>query len=125
MSLTDTVFAFVVAGFVIIFVSLFIGCSGGGIVPHTLNSNEMLYSTFEPMSNLTLENDDSGVFISNTRGMDGIYTFPGQNQKLDSFSDNMGDKKKCIKTNMSNQNGFICLTPEQMKMLQTRGGNAE
>jgi hypothetical protein len=46
----------------------------------------------------------------------------GSDTKLDMFSLNRGSNS-CIPSSYSNSQGYICMTPEQQKLLSTRGGN--
>ena len=115
---------FIVVSLLIIAVSLML--SGPAFVPYVApTSMGAPYS--EGMTNYKANPDVDiapHALVSKVAGMDGIYESPNVNPVLDVFSHDKGDIS-CVRSGYSNQSGFLCITPEQTDLLQTRGGNGK
>lgn len=114
------VFVFVV----MIFFSLTSSCSLS-YVPHLQHSSLSAYP-YEGFSNI--ENQQPKIqYTTNDcvkmKGFEGLYSSPDkENVDLGTFLNAKGDVS-CKSYGLSNSKGFLCLSPEQLQLLSTRGGN--
>lgn len=86
------------------------------------------YSTY--VDNVNIDNPVDKYSIQQNpalrklRGFDGLYPSPNfDDSKIDPFLQLPGSLK-CDVGSMSNSKGYLCLGPNEIKLLTTRGGNA-
>lgn len=141
-----TLFILVIA-LVISFIFLFL-TPIKGYVPY---NKPQPYSTYEPMfvkpdkknsqdeANITLESnamDDANVSDDHKENFEPVMDVPKtvhygpfrDSVVIDKFSqittNGMDGVDGCVSSGLTNSGGYICLTPELIKLLKTRGGNA-
>jgi hypothetical protein len=111
------------------------------VLPYSSNNiftKEYAYEGFDLLgyssnTNIPLVEDDKSSYLINgdvgeckkVYGFDGLFCKPySADKKLDSFSGAPGSPAAFgSSSELSNSKGSLILTPEQMKLLQTRGGN--
>jgi hypothetical protein len=123
------IFAFAV----IIFMSLTLSCKS--YVPYEADPSKLPKYTFEGFRSIIdystyQQNDTNKAVVQNTNddykkivGFDGLLSSPDkQDNNLDVYSKASGDVS-CKSYGLMNSKGFLCLSPEQVQLLSTRGGN--
>ena len=98
----------------VILISLSWSC--GRVLPY---SPDQLYTRFEPLTNPSSSSASPPASLITTAG---IYESPNINRMLDSFSANKASPS-CTATHLTNQDGNLCLSAEQIRLLQNRGAN--
>ena len=120
MNFSPETILFGIVALVVILGSLSMSCHH--VLPY---SAAQPYSSYEAMTNYQeSEVAMDNTLVSTAPGMEGIYESPDTNHVLDMFASSIGDIKCTNQSNMSTQSGFLCLSPDQVKALQSRGGNA-
>ena len=112
----------ILAAVLVIFLSL--TWSTGNVTPF---SDQREYASFESMSNYGSSSSlpppsSTSMLISAAPGMEGIFESPDSNRMIDTFSSSKSSPN-CTATNLTTQGGNVCLSPEQLKLLQSRGNN--
>lgn len=122
MKLNGVCCFFIVVLFIIVVGSLVGTCTN--YVPY---SKEEPYAKFENMTGMSPAPispvNYADINPGNLPGFDGVYLSPDIDMPIDVFGDSRGSVD-CTRTNLSTSTGFICLNPNQVKLLQTRGGNS-
>ncbi len=86
------------------------------------------YTTFP--DNKTIDSNDnqlitpqSGSNASKIRGFDGLLISPdAPEMQIDTYSQALGENT-CKSYGLMNSRGYLCLNPEQVRQLTSRGGN--
>ena len=126
----------------VIFVSMGWGCSN--VVPYSFTSSTLHEYKYEGFSSIdhTLEyttypnHASTDSYLSNNiasapstapavkvSGYDGLLPSPASTDaSIDTYSQAKGDTT-CKSYGYMNSTGFLCMTPDQVKLLTTRGGN--
>jgi hypothetical protein len=86
------------------------------------------YSTYVDNQNIDNPMDKFSInpsaSVRKLRGFDGLYPSPDFNdQQIDHFVQLPGSLS-CEAGSLSNSKGYLCLGPNEVKLLTTRGGNA-
>lgn len=141
MKLNSDNIAIIVGFFIVLFIILFISGVDGFSAYHTPYSKYLIgypYEGFHGMSapySTYLDNKsiDSGVdkfsiekkdSLRKIRGFDGLYPSPNyDDSKIDHYLQLPGSLN-CEPGTLSNSKGYLCLGPNERKLLTTRGGNA-
>jgi len=128
----------IAAFLVVMFISMGWGCSS--FVPYSHNSStlpEYKYEGFSSIEYTTYPNNASvDSYLSHdivsgpatgpavkVHGYDGLLPSPASTDaSIDIFSQAKGDNT-CKSYGYMNSTGFLCMTPDQVKLLTTRGGN--
>lgn len=95
--------------------------SGNHVITPFSNKESFDNRVFSPQTIANSTENCSKIY-----GFDGLYCSPNNaDSKIDKFSDVNGNGQ-CLNSSsgLSNSKGYLCLGPELIKTLQTRGGNA-
>ncbi len=111
-------------------------CSCSNIMPYSFSSSSKLpqypyegfseYTTYP--NNKSIDSNESQLFVPEqgpirVSGFDGLVDSPNAPEtKIDTFSQALGENT-CKSYGLMNSRGFLCLNPEQIKLLTSRGGN--
>lgn len=127
---------------VVIFAFIFIICmsmgSGSSFTPYSFSSSSRLHQyPYEGFSQYTtypqntvidsyeskrIEQPAMGDVVK-VRGFDGLLVSPNAPEKsIDIYSQALGENT-CKSYGLMNSRGYLCLNPEQIQQLTTRGGN--
>jgi hypothetical protein len=110
---------FLIVAFILLF--LF---SGTNYVPY--DNKKQKYSAYEPM---TTKNKKQENFEPLMESPETIQYGPLRDSEIiDKFSQVTANGKDgvngCVSSGLSNEGGYICLTPDLIQLMKTRGGNA-
>lgn len=129
---------FVLVGLLVVAFVILVLFSGPKYVPY--ESKQTNYARYEPMH--TLENHSIADFhltqnkTDKKEGFESIenepksvkYSVLRDFEIIDKFSqvvtNGIDGVNGCVSSGLSNSKGYICLTPELITLLKTRGGNA-
>ena len=111
-----------------------------GVLPYSSNdlfSKEYKYEGFSGLSytsadkNAAIDTDSSLLIVNDTSECKKVYGFAGLfcrpdsvDKKNDAFADTKGSPSAFgVSSGLSNSTGSLVLSPEQVRLLRTRGGN--
>ena len=111
-----------------------------GVLPYSSNdlfSKEYKYEGFSGLSytsadkNAAIDTDSSLLIVNDTSECKKVYGFAGLfcrpdsvDKKNDAFADTKGSPSAFgVSSGLSNSTGSLVLSPEQVRVLRTRGGN--
>jgi hypothetical protein len=111
-----------------------------GVLPYSSNdlfSKEYKYEGFSGLSytsadkNAAMDTDSSLLIVNDTSECKKVYGFEGLfcrpdsvDKKNDAFADTKGSLSAFgVSSGLSNSTGSLVLSPEQVRLLRTRGGN--
>ena len=130
-------FGFLIIGLILAFFVLLLTSSSQSEVPYSFGSKS--YSTYEPMEVLEKQETEQVYEMEgegDNEGFEPIVNYPKSgnygpfrdSEIIDKFSqvntNGIDGVNGCISSGLSNAGGYICLTPELIDLLKTRGGNA-
>jgi len=117
---------------------IFLSMSSSTYIPYSFSASSKLpqypyewfseYTTYP--ENKSIDSYDSKQIsqssmgnVTKLKGFDGLIVSPNSPEtSLDTYSQSLGDKT-CQSYGLTNSAGFLCLNPDQIKLLTTRGGN--